>query len=70
MSADDDLDRTRGTLAKDCVDVIQGQVVNHSVVDFHDLITAPSGMDRRWFDDERRFVRQESGDKCFLAASD
>lgn len=43
MSADDDVDWTWSALAQDCVDVIQRHVVNHSVVNLHDLITTPKG---------------------------
>lgn len=43
MSADDDVDWTWCALAQDCVDVIQRHVVNHSVVNLHDLITTPEG---------------------------
>lgn len=46
MSADDDVDWTGCALAQDCVHVIQCHVVNHSVVDFHDLIPTPGGRER------------------------
>lgn len=41
MTADDDVDWTGCALAQNCVDVIQCHVVNHSVIDLHDLITTP-----------------------------
>lgn len=45
MSADGDVDWTWCALAQDGVDVIQGHVVDHNVVDLHDLIATPIGRD-------------------------
>lgn len=40
------VDRAWCTLAQDCIDVIQCHVVNHSVVDLHDLISTPKGREK------------------------
>ena len=47
MATDDDVDWTWCALAQDCVDVIRRHVVNHSVVDLHDLISTPKGSEQK-----------------------
>lgn len=43
VSTDCNVDRAWCTLAQDCIDIIQCHVVNHGVVDLHDLISTPKG---------------------------
>lgn len=43
VSTDCDVDRAWRALAQDHIDIIQCHVVNHSVVDVHDLISTPKG---------------------------
>ena len=46
MPADNDLDRAGGTLAQHRVHIVQGHAVHHRVIDLHDLIPTPGGVER------------------------
>lgn len=47
MSAYDDGDWARVTVAQDCVDFIEGHAVHWRIVDFHNLITTPANSTHR-----------------------
>lgn len=42
MSANDDGNRARVTVAQDCIDFIEGHAVHRRIIDFHYLITTPA----------------------------
>lgn len=48
VPTDDDVDRAWRALAQDRVDVIKSHVVNHGVVDLHDLVPIAEGMKRKF----------------------
>lgn len=47
VPADDDVNWAWCALAQDCVDIIQSHVVNHRVIDLHDLVPIAEGMKRK-----------------------
>lgn len=47
VPADDDVNRAWCALAQDRVDIIQSHVVNHRVIDLHDLVPIAEGMKRK-----------------------